>query len=194
MKYRYIATKIWGDSYFLSLAPKEKLLFLYLLQNKNVNKVGIYELHDQYILFETGLSADELKKIKEKFTKDKKALFYKNWIYLLNFQKHNKFSPVDIVLKSFVAEFNSIPAEIQTHFFKLQPYQIPENYKQYLKIKKKKQANMLWLYVMVIVMGVVPRIVSRVEPRVEPRVGNREELDVDEVDEEIKKWKRQNKH
>ena len=70
MKTRVIHTKIWKDNYFSTLSRSEKIAFLYLLTNENINLCGIYELNDMELKIWTGLNDSEILEVKEKFTKD----------------------------------------------------------------------------------------------------------------------------
>ena len=91
MKTRILYTKFWHDNYISDLSIKEKLLFIYLTTNEQVNICGIYELPDRYIKFDLGLKQFELDKIKQKFIKDKKFLFIDGWVKIVNHDIYNKF-------------------------------------------------------------------------------------------------------
>jgi len=91
MKTRILYTRFWHDNYISGLTIKEKLLFIYLTTNDQVNICGIYELPDRYIKFDLGLRQSELDKIKNKFMKDKKFIFIDGWIKIINHDIYNKF-------------------------------------------------------------------------------------------------------
>ena len=67
MKVRSFHTRIWTDSYFLSLSPQEKLLFLYYIFNERVNIIFCYECPDDVVRFETGINKDIVEKGMVKF-------------------------------------------------------------------------------------------------------------------------------
>ena len=67
MKRRSLETRFWKDSYIQSLPAKGKLLFNYLLMNEYVNIIHIYELPENYISLETGLTSKEIQEFKTKF-------------------------------------------------------------------------------------------------------------------------------
>ena len=116
MKYRQIATNLWEDNYILELNDKEFKVFVYLFTNHKVNLVGIYELPDRIICSMVGATLQELTKIKTKFQKDNKYAFYKGWIFINNFSKHNRYSPAPNIIKTFLKDFNSIPQEVLRFF------------------------------------------------------------------------------
>jgi len=91
MKTRILYTKFWHDNYISKLSIKEKLLFIYLTTNEQVNICGIYELPDRYIKFDLGLKQSELDKIKQKFMEDNKFIFIDGWVKIVNHDIYNKF-------------------------------------------------------------------------------------------------------
>lgn len=54
--YRQIHTKIWADSWFESLLPEAKLLFIYLFSNEQTSPSGLYQITIRRIAFDTGLA------------------------------------------------------------------------------------------------------------------------------------------
>jgi len=74
------------------LNSKEKLVFIYLITNSNVNICGIYELPDRYIKFDLDLNQSELDIIKQKFMENNKIMFINGWIKIINYETYNKFT------------------------------------------------------------------------------------------------------
>ena len=91
MKTRILHTKVWKDSYFYNLDDKEKLTFLYLMANENVNMVGVYEINDVELQTWLKVTPEKLKLIKDKFTKDKKYIFKGDWVCVVNHNKYNNY-------------------------------------------------------------------------------------------------------
>jgi hypothetical protein len=88
-KNRYINTKFWSDGFIVNLTPLERYFFLYLLTNEHTNIAGIYELPIRVMEFETSLKASDIKKILKKLIG--KAYHIDDlWIYLVNFEKHQR--------------------------------------------------------------------------------------------------------
>lgn len=91
MKTRIVYTKIWKDEYFRSLKSSEKILFFYFFTNEYVNQIWLYECPDDVISFETSVPIKEVQKIKEKLQMDKKIVFYKSYVYLVNSNKYEDY-------------------------------------------------------------------------------------------------------
>ena len=110
-KNRYINTKFWDDNYISELDPIEKLLFLYLLTNPITNIAGIYEIPLRRIAFDTGIDSDMVKKILERFERDKKIFYKDGWIIIKNFIHHQAINPK---VKKGIASLiqNDIPNDI----------------------------------------------------------------------------------
>lgn len=102
-KYRNIYTEYWQDSYITSLEPLEKYFYIYLMTNSKATQSGCYEIVENLIIFETGLTKKQVSDMIEKFVRDKKIMFNKenNEFLLLNWCKHNNFknSKIKIHLK-----------------------------------------------------------------------------------------------
>lgn len=112
MKSRVVNTKFWTDTYISELQPNEKLLFIYLITNTLTNICGVYEISIKQISFDTGISITEVNKILEKFTEDKKIIYYNGWIAIKNFIKNqNQGSPQ--VQKGIDRELTTTPMELQ---------------------------------------------------------------------------------
>jgi len=59
--YRQIHTRMCSsDSWFTSLSPDFKLLFIYLLSNARASASGLYELPIANVPFETGLTLEQV--------------------------------------------------------------------------------------------------------------------------------------
>lgn len=175
MKYIKFNTKFWYDGYVSSLNPTEKLFFLYLFTNPRVDKTGIYELPDRFIESELNIDHAQLLQLKAKMEKDNKFYFYKDWVYIVNFAEHNKFSTAENIVKDYKKEFDSIPKEVKDYFIKelKLPYKIPIENTDKVRLS-------LDVSVMVIVIVIVNRVdrVDRVG-RVEERLN--EDINPDEI-------------
>ncbi len=89
-KSRSINTKFWTDAYIEGLNPSEKLLFLYCLTSPHSNLLGIYEVSEKRISFETSLASETIRKAFKRFANDKKVFFKDNYIIIPNFLKNQK--------------------------------------------------------------------------------------------------------
>ena len=87
-KQRFINTKLWSDSWVRTLKPFDRYLFLYLLTNEHTDICGIYELPLEVISFETGLPKNTLSKCMD--TLKPKVFYVDGWVWLVNFEKHQR--------------------------------------------------------------------------------------------------------
>ena len=111
-KLRSVNTRFWDDSFVLELNPSEKLLFLYLLTNPLTTLLGIYEISEKRISFDTGLNKDTIRKAFKSFAKDKKVFFTDdNYIILPNFLKNQSLN--SNMKKGVLNEFNLLPNELK---------------------------------------------------------------------------------
>lgn len=175
MKARSIYTKFWVDGFILKLTPVEKLTFFYLISNEYVNKAGLYELPSVLMSNFLCIPVDELEKIKIKFEDNKKFYFYGDWVFIPNYYKYNKFSPVANIVLDFQKEFNSVPRAVRNYLFKEKSleYKIPfgESKDKKIKITFNKTD---------VVMDIDIDIDNRLGHRVGGSVGL-EDIDPDEV-------------
>ena len=89
MAYRQIHDKLWRDPWFMDLEPDEKLLFVYLFSNDEMNVPGIYELSTKIAGFETGIDRKRVEEILGKFETDGKIMRDGDWLWVINAQKYN---------------------------------------------------------------------------------------------------------
>jgi hypothetical protein len=82
MTYRQIHVEIWDDPWFVELDPQEKLLFVYLFSNSRTNAIGLYELTERVMAFETGLPSDMIHDALERFHTDGKAYYEGSWLWV----------------------------------------------------------------------------------------------------------------
>lgn len=88
-----IHTSFWSDPYIQDLNPDEKLLYLYLLTNERTSICGIYEITEKTMAFDTGIELKNIKQTVDRLIQAGKLRRYENWVYLLNFSKHQKSNP-----------------------------------------------------------------------------------------------------
>jgi hypothetical protein len=88
--YRQVHTKIWKDGWFLGLRPDEKLFFIYLFTNDSASIAGIYEIAKPVMIFETGLSGDEIDRMLDIFEEADKAYFRDGVVWVRNLRKYHE--------------------------------------------------------------------------------------------------------
>lgn len=114
MKLHSVNTNIWSDEWFRDkLSPDQKLVWVNLLTNDKINLLGIYEVSVRKIMFETGLSEDQVKNALHLFIKDKKILFKKTYIILRNHIKNNSYNTN--MFKSVISTFNELPLFVKEY-------------------------------------------------------------------------------
>lgn len=88
-EFRNIHTRIWKDTWFSELATDEKLLFIYLFSNERASVCGMYELPLKYIVFETGITADRVSEILDRFSADGKVFYENGIVWVVNLKRYN---------------------------------------------------------------------------------------------------------
>jgi len=173
MRYRQIATNLWEDEYILGLTDKEFRAFVYFFSNHKVNMVGIYQLPTVILRYTLGATLEEIDEIKKKFEADRKYFFFKDYVFINNFHKHNSFSCAPSIMNTYLKDFNAIPQNVLRHFLidlKL-PY-IPTI------VKKNKFTKLNSDMVIVIVMDKKGSPYPTPYPRIEAKSMN-EDVDPD---------------
>lgn len=89
---RNLYTEIWTDSFFNSLIVSEKLLFIYLLTNDQVNIIHLYKCPDHRIRSDTGIDTPIIEKSKIKFEQAQKMYFKEEYVFLRNAEKFEKYT------------------------------------------------------------------------------------------------------
>ena len=112
-KQRYISTSIWADDWFDSLTEREKLVYFYLLTNEHTNAAGVYQCTLKNIRLEMGLQREEIESIMDKFAEAGKAFYYKEYIIIPKWLKHQKINDRSGLFLGTVKVLNSLPAEIK---------------------------------------------------------------------------------
>ena len=180
MRYRQIATNLWEDEYILGLTDKEFRAFVYFFSNHKVNMVGIYELPTVILRYTLGATLEEIDEIKKKFEADRKYFFFKGWVYINNFHKHNSFSSAPSIMNAYLKDFNSIPQDVLQHYLvDLKLAYIPTI------VKKNKYTKLNNDMVKVIVMDKEGYPYPRGYPRIEAKSMN-EDVDPDIIPDYIK--------
>lgn len=89
--YRKIHVSFWADPFVMDLTPNQKFFYLYLLTNDKTKQCGIYELPVRQIMFDTGFTEDEVKKLINFFVAANKIKYSANFreIALKNWNRYN---------------------------------------------------------------------------------------------------------
>ncbi len=82
MTYRQIHVEMWDDPWVIELSPEDKLLFIYLFSNSRTNPIGLYEISQRVIAFETGLTRDSIVTSLHTFASAGKIQYQDNWVWV----------------------------------------------------------------------------------------------------------------
>lgn len=90
--YRQIHTKIWADSWFESLAPEGKLLFIYLFSNEQTSPSGLYQITMRRIAFDTGVAEVKVRDYFREFEEAGKVMYDPDTslLWVKKFQDYNQ--------------------------------------------------------------------------------------------------------
>ena len=116
MKVRIIQTRFWDDNEVLNLSKLARYLYIYILTCAYINICAVFQLADMKIMFETGLSNDELDNSKKEVDKCGKIKFYNGWIFVVNARKNNRFERSPDNYKAMMNEFSKVPSEVLIKF------------------------------------------------------------------------------
>jgi hypothetical protein len=112
-KQRYISTSIWSDEWFDSLSSMEKLIYFNLLTNIHTNVAGVYPFALKYICADTGCSREEVNAAMKKFKEAGKAFFYREYIIIPKWLKHQKIKERSGLFLGAVKVLKNLPDEIK---------------------------------------------------------------------------------
>jgi len=116
MESRIVKTKFWQDDKVQKLSFTARYLFLYLITSPYARLTNYYELNDNYIKLETGMSEEQITKSKLELEKFGLAYFYEGWVFVPNMDKHNRYSVGKLTGKGYQKELNNIPKFILDYF------------------------------------------------------------------------------
>lgn len=113
METRIIKTKFWSDPSVMELSANAKYLFIYLLTCPQINMVGIFEISDKLLSFNTRLTEDELKNAKDELVKSGRCGFLGSWAIVLNATKNNQYMNSPKNHQNLLRQIESIPEEVK---------------------------------------------------------------------------------
>lgn len=136
MKTRQIQTRFWDDEFVANATWQARNVFIYIISSPYINICSIFQLSDKKIILETGLSLEDFEIGKEELEKNKKILFYKGWIYVVNAFKNNRYWISSKCWDAWEMEFSRINKETLEHFGKILDTDIYTD--QYTEISNQK--------------------------------------------------------
>jgi hypothetical protein len=112
-KQRYISTSIWSDDWFDSLSEREKLVYFYLLTNEHTNAAGVYQCTLKNVRLEIGLGREEIERIMEKFAEAGKAFYFRDYIIIPKWLKHQKIKERSGLFLGMVKVLQGLPDDVK---------------------------------------------------------------------------------
>lgn len=108
-EYRTVRMSFWNDPYIESLTVGQKLLYLYLFTCPHTNNLGLTEVSERKVAFETGISSRDVAENLSKFEADKKIVRDGQKIWLTKFVKHQTTTSEKLLigLKKLIPEIGS---------------------------------------------------------------------------------------
>lgn len=110
MKTRIVHTKIWQDEWFCNLPRASRFVFIYLLTCPQNNICGKFEIPDRVIVFDTGITRDELEQAKKDLAS--RVAFYMGWVRLIHTNKYNNYVNNPKLEVALQREVELVPEEI----------------------------------------------------------------------------------
>jgi hypothetical protein len=131
-KQRYISTSIWSDEWFDTLSIQEKLIYFHLLTNEFTNAAGVYHFSLKQIRIDLDISRDEVNAAMEKFEAAGKAYYYREYVVIPKWLKHQKISERNTIFLGVIKILRSLPDEIRRFIADRKHYDFPVE--KYVKI------------------------------------------------------------
>jgi hypothetical protein len=122
---RYISTSIWSDEWFDSLTTLEKLIYFHLLTNEFTNAAGVYHFSLKQIRTDLDISRGEVQAAMEKFEAAGKAYFFKEYIVIPKWLKHQKISERNKIFLGVLTILRGLPDEIKRFIADRRHYDFP---------------------------------------------------------------------
>ena len=94
----------------------------------------MFELNDNYLVIETGLSEKQITEAKKRLEGKQRVFFYNNWVFIPRAEKFNRYSKGEKTGVAFKKRLKEIPVEIRKYFlnllhtYKLDTLSIPYRY------------------------------------------------------------------
>ena len=107
---------MWFDEKFATCSMEAKVLFFYLISNDHLCLTPYLHITDRQIMFDTGLTINQLQTGKEELMTLKWCFFSENWIYHNHDCAYIDYEGRDRVLEAKQKELDNIPLKVQEYF------------------------------------------------------------------------------
>jgi hypothetical protein len=118
----------------------EKLLFMYFLTNQNINQIGLYEIRNERVVFDTGCNVNELINFQRKVSKIKKIIFHQGYVYIVNIHKYQYYKGRKNDLAK-IKEYKLVNKDIFDTFNSLSDNKLSIDYQYYIDKTENKKSE-----------------------------------------------------
>lgn len=120
-KRKTITTSIWGNPFFQSLEPLEKLLWFHLMTVGDQETSGIFQLtirtiHDDLRGDNTAVPESEIKAMMQKFVKLGRIIYEDNYVGMVDQHQHNAYLNSPYYRQGIIKQINQLPPHITEKF------------------------------------------------------------------------------
>lgn len=105
-----VKTKMWSDSWFVTLSEKAQLLFVYFISNEHTRISGFYELPLFKITSQFGWNSAEVTKLLKEL--HPKIIYHAGWVIIPKYQEHQNVTNNPKVQASIEKELKSVPDDV----------------------------------------------------------------------------------
>lgn len=116
MKTRIVYPKLWKDEKYPLTSLEAKVLFMYLITCDSLSLTRFHRITDRQIIFDTGLTVNQLETGKRELSDLKWCFFYQDWVYHNHDCAYISYEGRDRVIDSKLKELAEVPDEIQNYF------------------------------------------------------------------------------
>lgn len=107
---------MWFDEKFATVSLETKVLFFYLISNDRLCLTPYLHITDRQILFDTGLTGNQLETGKKELTELKWCFFTENWVYQNHDCAYIDYTGRDRVQEAKMKEIENIPSKVVEYF------------------------------------------------------------------------------
>jgi hypothetical protein len=107
---------MWFDEKFATCSMEAKVLFFYLISNDHLGLTPYLHITDRQIMFDTGLTFNQLETGKKELTSLRWCFFTENWVYHNHDCAYIDYEGRDRVIDAKNKELQNIPIKVQEYF------------------------------------------------------------------------------
>lgn len=93
----YFRSSFWRDPFTRTLTSNNKLLYIYLLTNREIQPSGIYEFLEDDCFYQTGITRQQIRKGLVLLSNKEKILYADGWVFIVNFLRKSFNLPKKVV-------------------------------------------------------------------------------------------------